>query len=230
MNDEKNNGGRRQNINIYICIAATICAVTVIALAVAGSSFSMEDISIPDVSFEMPSMPSVPPAVSDTESDIVSDRPTGGDASDVPGTATKPDNTLTYPVAGGEIAKDYSMDMLVLSQTMRDWRTHSGVDITGNIGDGVFCIADGEVKRVYRDDLYGITVMIDHGEYTSVYMNLGEDIPANVKEGAKLVSGAKIGVIGNSAGCEAADAPHLHFELMKDGTHIDPDILLDKVE
>lgn len=226
MNDEKNSK-HRQNVNIYICIAAAICAVTVIALAAVGSSFSMDDISMPDISFELPDVSAI---ISDDPSSNVSDRPTGGDVPNIPGGTTEPGNTLTYPVVGGEIAKEYSMDMLVLSQTMRDWRTHSGVDITGKIGDGVFCIADGEVKKVYKDDLYGNTVIIDHGEYTSVYMNLGENIPDSVKAGAVLVSGAKIGEIGNSAGCEAADAPHLHFELIKDQTHVDPHVMLDQIE
>lgn len=227
MSDEKNTGSRRQTVNIYICIAAAICAVTVIALAVVGSSFSMDDISIPDVSFNTPSLPST----GDHEvSDTVSDRPTGGEVSGVPADTLEPDTTLTYPVVGGEILKDYSMDMLVLSQTMGDWRTHSGVDIGGNIGDRVFCIADGEVTKVYKDDLYGVAVTVDHGEYTSVYMNLAEELAAGVEAGKKLVSGAMIGSVGNTAGCEAADAPHLHFELLKDGMQIDPHIMLDEIE
>ena len=227
MSDQKNTGSRRQTVNIYICIAAAICAVTVIALAVVGSSFSMDDISIPDVSFNTPSLP----AQSNGDvSDTVSDKTVGGDVSDVIADTPEPDETLTYPVVGGEILKDYSMDMLVLSQTMRDWRTHSGVDIGGNIGDKVFCIADGEVTKVYKDDLYGVSVTVDHGEYTSVYMNLADELAAGIEVGKKIVSGATVGEIGNSAGCEAADAPHLHFELLKDGMQVDPHIMLDEIE
>ncbi len=227
MSDQKNTGSRRQTVNIYICIAAAICAVTVIALAVVGSSFSMGDIDIPDVSFNTPSLPT---QSNDDVSGTVSDKITGGDASNIIADTPEPDETLTYPVVGGEILKDYSMDMLVLSQTMRDWRTHSGVDIGGNIGDKVFCISDGEVAEVYKDDLYGVTVKVDHGEYTSVYMNLAEELGAGVEVGKKVVSGATIGMIGNSAGCEAADAPHLHFELLKDGVQVDPHIMLDEIE
>lgn len=167
-----------------------------------------------------------------------SDTPTGGDdindpseptgGEDQPGgdtpTGTEPEDDLVYSLpCEGYVQKDYSEDVLVFSQTMNDHRIHLGVDISGKIGDPVKAFAKGTVEKIFNDKFMGKTVIIDHGNgLRSVYMNLGAEIPSQIKEGAKVEAGEVIGAIGESAITECADSPHLHFEIRLDTKKVDP--------
>ena len=70
-----------------------------------------------------------------------------------------------------------------------------------------------------------MTVTIEHDNgYTSVYSSL---LTAEfVKEGEQVTQGQTIGTVGNSAVFEVAEDNHLHFELLKDGSSINPEIYL----
>ena len=81
-----------------------------------------------------------------------------------------------WPVEG-EIQRDYSMDALQYDPTMSDWRTHDGLDLSAEIGTKVSAVRNGTVLRVFSDDLYGTTVVIDHGSGLVIsYANL-EQVP-----------------------------------------------------
>ena len=67
----------------------------------------------------------------------------------------------TWP-AKGEIIGNFSLEVLAYDETMGDWRTHSGVDISAQPGTRVLAMSSGTVRRVYEDDLMGSTVVIDH--------------------------------------------------------------------
>ena len=45
-------------------------------------------------------------------------------------------------------------------------------------------------------------------------------------EGEKIEKGQSIGTVGNTAAFEIADEPHLHFEMIKDSTQVDPNIYI----
>jgi murein DD-endopeptidase MepM/ murein hydrolase activator NlpD len=127
--------------------------------------------------------------------------------------------------AEGEIARSFSGDTLVYNPTLDDWRTHDGVDIACAAGSEVRAIGKGVVTRVSEDGLAGVTVVIEHaGGYTAVYANLDPAVP--VKTGDDVEAGSVIGKVGDSMKTEAADAPHLHFEVLKSGKRIDPAILI----
>lgn len=126
---------------------------------------------------------------------------------------------------GGEVMVPFSVDELVFSNTMEDWRVHTGADIAGSLGALVSAIGDGVVEDVYDDEMMGKTVVIDHGGSTySVYKNLAETV--KVTAGDKVEAGQTIGAIGASADAESADTPHLHLEVIKAGAQIDPLTLL----
>lgn len=121
----------------------------------------------------------------------------------------------------GEILTDFSIDALVFSQTMDDWRIHTGVDLKGDKGEDIVAIKNGTVQDVYYDEMMGYTVTIKHIDGAiSVYSNLENNIP--VSSGDKVLSGDVIGKIGTSAIFEGEDEPHLHFEVIKDENHINP--------
>lgn len=125
-----------------------------------------------------------------------------------------------WPVVG-EIERAYSVEALRYDVTMADWRTHDGVDVVGELGQKVMAAASGKVTEVYDDDLYGTTVVIDHGGgLTSVYANLAE-MPT-VQVGDAVLGGETIGAIGTTALCEAGQTTHLHFAMRLNGESVDP--------
>ena len=126
----------------------------------------------------------------------------------------------TWPVKG-EILRGYSLEVLAYDETMGDWRTHSGIDIAADVGIKVLCTSDGTVQAVYQDDLMGSTVVVDHGDgLTSAYSNLSDN-PA-VTVGQEVETGTVLGTVGSTAIAESASASHLHLEMTKDGTAVDP--------
>ncbi len=124
------------------------------------------------------------------------------------------------PVAG-QIENGYSMDSLVYNRTMRDWRTHDGLDISAELGAQVKAIADGTVEKVYTDDAYGTTVVLAHsGGLRSIYSNLAES--PTVKEGEAVACGSVIGSVGTTALCETGEVHHLHLAMSLNGNSVDP--------
>ena len=128
--------------------------------------------------------------------------------------------SFSYPVKG-KIVKDFSGDELVFFETLKDWRTHNGVDISASEGTEVLAAADGTVEKISDKGMYGKTIVILHRDNIStVYSNLNDEV--DVEEGNNVLSGTKIGKVGNSATAEALDEPHLHFEVCKNEEYLDP--------
>ena len=128
--------------------------------------------------------------------------------------------SYVWPVIG-EVSMEYSMDALVYNETMGDWRTHDGMDIIARAGEYVRAAAQGTVTDVYEDVLYGTTVVIDHGAgLVSYYANL--QAQPVVKVGDSLLAGDVIGAVGETALCESAQQPHLHFAMSLDDESVDP--------
>lgn len=125
-----------------------------------------------------------------------------------------------WPVLG-EIAREYTVSALRYDETMRDWRTHSGVDIACDSGAKVFASRGGKIESIVSDGLYGTTVTIDHGDgMRSVYANL--DAETAVKAGEWVDTGVLLGTVGASALCEIGQPTHLHFEMRLNGALVDP--------
>lgn len=131
-----------------------------------------------------------------------------------------------WPVEG-EIQRDYCMDALQYDPTMSDWRTHDGLDLSAEIGTKVLAVQNGTVLRVFSDDLYGTTVVIDHGNGLVIsYANL-EQIPT-VYEGDSVSAGDVIGSVGDTAKCESLQEGHLHLSAELNGESVSPKDYLPK--
>ena len=125
-----------------------------------------------------------------------------------------------WPVSG-ELERTHSMESLAYDVTLNDWRTHDGIDILAEIGSDVKAAHCGTVESIETDDLYGVTVTVNHGDGTrAVYSNLAETL--NVAVGDWLEPNMLIGTIGDSALCEIGQQPHLHFAMNIDGESVDP--------
>jgi len=146
--------------------------------------------------------------------------PEGTGQQDSQPTAVVVPPVYTWPVKG-EIASNFSLEVLAYDETMGDWRTHSGVDISAEQGTRVLAMSSGTVSRVYEDDLMGSAVVIDHGEgLVSSYYNLTAS--PTVSEGDTVVTGTVIGAVGNTAIAESGRPSHLHLEVSLDGRSVDP--------
>jgi len=97
---------------------------------------------------------------------------------------------------------------------------HPGVDFAAPRGSAVFATAPGRVVTVKKTSLqagYGNYVEIDHGNgYVTRYAHLDA---IDVRRGQRVYKGKVIGSSGNSGG---SVAPHLHYEVIKNGVAVDP--------
>ena len=137
---------------------------------------------------------------------------------------TKKEITFTKPTEG-EIICEYAKDNLIYSETLKEWITHTAIDIEADKTSVIKSSADGIVKSIVNDPRYGLTVVIQHEEgYETVYSNL---LTAEfIVVGEEVTQGQTIGTVGNTAAFESNMDYHLHFELLKDGEFLDPSIYL----
>ncbi|HZJ58318.1 MAG TPA: M23 family metallopeptidase [Clostridia bacterium] len=127
---------------------------------------------------------------------------------------------MIYPVQGN-VSKGHIMDELVFSNTLKEWTTHSGMDIESFVGSEVKAAMGGTVEEITEDRLMGICITLDHGNgLKTYYANLSTGNMVSV--GQKVDKGQIISGVGRTASCEILDDPHLHFEVMLDGKSLDP--------
>lgn len=125
------------------------------------------------------------------------------------------------PPLDGEIQKMYSLDKVIYSKTLEQWKTHDGIDISADEGTEVKSIEKGVVDSIQNDSFYGTTIQIEHKSgYRSVYCNLDENVYVSV--GDSVIKGQKIGKVGNTSIGEYLDDPHLHFMLYLNDESINP--------
>ena len=97
-------------------------------------------------------------------------------------------------------------------------RRHFGMDFSAVRGTPVYATGNGIIKRAdNRAAGFGKHIRVDHGfGYVSIYAHLDK---YNVKRGQKVKRGEIIGFVGNTG---RSVAPHLHYEIVKDGKKINP--------
>lgn len=95
---------------------------------------------------------------------------------------------------------------------------HYGMDFTAPTGTEIYATGDGTVETVESSLRgYGKRIVIDHGfGYKSLYAHLNG---FNVRKGQKVKRGEVIGFVGSSG---TSTAPHLHYEVFKNGKKVNP--------
>lgn len=115
----------------------------------------------------------------------------------------------------------FSGSDLVKNETTGSWQTHNGTDFAAEAGSDVYAVSNGYVASVQNDPLWGVVVVIDHNNgFITRYCGLSDQL--SVQQGDMVVSGAQIGVVGNTADIESALPPHLHLEVLHGGIYVDP--------
>jgi murein DD-endopeptidase MepM/ murein hydrolase activator NlpD len=137
----------------------------------------------------------------------------------------KEDISIILPL-DGKIITEYTSDSLVYSETLESWIGHGAIDIGGKEGDVVKAAADGIVKEVYEDQLWGIVIVIEHNEDLKTrYSNLATKEMVTV--GSQVRKGDHISKVGKTGKIEMLMEAHLHFEVMKNGKIVDPRSIMD---
>ena len=96
--------------------------------------------------------------------------------------------------------------------------THTGIDLLAGIGTEVRATANGVVIDVIKSDRgRGNQIIIEHwGKYRTVYAHLGDVL---VRKSQPVKQGNVIGRVGNSG---LSFAPHLHYEVLLNGSPVEP--------
>ena len=100
----------------------------------------------------------------------------------------------------------------------KERKFHWGMDFTAPRGTPIYASGDGVVRRADNTATgYGNHIVIEHGfGYESLYAHL---FKYNVRVGQKVKRGDLIGFVGSTG---RSEAPHLHYEIFKDGDRINP--------
>lgn len=115
---------------------------------------------------------------------------------------------FTWPVNGGYISSYFG-----------GGRSHRGIDIAAPYGTDIFASDSGTVELVqnYVASTYGYQIVINHGDgFKTRYAHCSAIF---VTEGQKVTKGQIIGAIGRTG---RATGNHLHFEVIRNGSLVNP--------
>ncbi|KAB2913622.1 MAG: M23 family metallopeptidase [Bacteroidetes bacterium] len=96
-------------------------------------------------------------------------------------------------------------------------KMHSGMDFTASKGTPIYATGNGTVTFAGYNEGYGYHVIINHGYgYESLYAHMTK---IEAKQGQSINRGQRIGTVGSSG---LSTAPHLHYEIIKNGDKVNP--------
>lgn len=121
---------------------------------------------------------------------------------------------IANPSPGHTISSNYGVrtDPLLGTPAM-----HSGTDFRAPMGSGILATASGKVVSADWNAGYGRMVEIEHaGGFTTRYAHMSQIL---VQQGQTVVSGDLIGKVGSTG---RSTGPHLHYEVHRNGTALNP--------
>lgn len=127
---------------------------------------------------------------------------------------TKIPPTFIYPVKGARISSTFGRRN---SPTAGASSYHKGVDWAVPTGTSIYASSGGTVTKAGWGGGYGYCVYITHSDGRETrYAHMSR---VSVKAGEKVGQGQRIGYSGNTG---ISTGPHLHFEMIIRGTHVNP--------
>jgi murein DD-endopeptidase MepM/ murein hydrolase activator NlpD len=116
---------------------------------------------------------------------------------------------------GGEISRHFGKN---IDPFTGQERPHFGIDLAAPPGASVIATASGTISRIENSSVWGKRITIDHGNgISTVYAHLGS---ITATSGRRVKRGDVIGAIGCSG---LTTGPHVHYEIWKNGTAVDPE-------
>ena len=213
-----------KSLGFYAVLAFSMLAVGAAAWSATVGIDGLRDItadkddtastqSVEQAEIKVESIPA-PPITSEVPPRVA--RPVIEPAEEIPDTVA---HFFIMPVSG-MVTKKFSNKELFFSETFGDLRLHNGIDIAAEIGAQVKSAGNGTVEKIYKDGTLGNVVVIDHGNGVQGFY-CGLNNTPSVEEGQSVLSGTLLGSL-TTVPYECADAPHLHFEMRKDGELVSP--------
>lgn len=124
---------------------------------------------------------------------------------------------LPMPVNGTIVGK---FGLRIHTEANNTQTESPGIDIATKPGERVKVIYDGRVVRAFFQPEFQHIVLVQHGDYFTLYSNLKAVV---VKKGAILKAGEVIGTVGTQGG-----KTELHFQIWQNSTKLNPEEWLEK--
>lgn len=99
-------------------------------------------------------------------------------------------------------------------------RMHTGIDMAASKGTPIYATGDGVVEVAGKADGYagyGVVCVINHGNgFKTLYAHMSD---VKAVQGKKIKRGELVGHVGTTG---LSQAPHLHYEVLQNGKHVNP--------
>lgn len=118
------------------------------------------------------------------------------------------------PIRGGIMSDGFGMRFHPI---LHVYLMHEGIDLEADVGTPVHATGDGVVEYVGRRGGYGNVVVINNGfGYSTLFGHLSKPL---VRDGQSVKRGQVIALSGDTG---LSTGPHLHYEVRKNGIHLNP--------
>lgn len=96
---------------------------------------------------------------------------------------------------------------------------HRGIDYAAPTGTPILAAGDGRIQTASKSNANGNYIVLQHGEqFVTKYLHLSR-FARGVRSGSRVEQGQVIGYVGSTG---AATGPHLHYEFLVNGVHMNP--------
>jgi murein DD-endopeptidase MepM/ murein hydrolase activator NlpD len=123
---------------------------------------------------------------------------------------------LRTPINGARLSSGYGMRRHpVLGYS----KMHKGSDFAAPTGTPIYAAGDGVIQRAGPFSSYGNYIRIRHNsEYDTAYAHMSR-LASGMVAGKRVKQGDVIGYVGSTG---RSTGPHLHYEMLKNGKHVNP--------
>lgn len=123
---------------------------------------------------------------------------------------------LKTPVNGARISSGFGMrNHPILGYS----KMHKGIDFAAPTGTPIYAAGDGVVDFAGTKGGYGNYLMIKHNKtHATAYAHLSR-FGSGVRPGTKVKQGQVVAYVGSTG---ASTGPHLHYEILVNGSHVNP--------
>lgn len=96
---------------------------------------------------------------------------------------------------------------------------HRGIDYAAPTGTPILAAGDGRIQAASKSNANGNYIVLQHGEqFVTKYLHLSR-FARGIRAGGRVEQGQIIGYVGSTG---AATGPHLHYEFLVNGVHMNP--------
>ena len=124
---------------------------------------------------------------------------------------------LRAPVEFSKISSRFNMRRL--HPVRKTVRPHRGIDYAAPVGTPILAAGDGRINTATRNRANGRYIIINHGQqFVTKYLHLSK-FARGIKAGKRVKQGQVIGYVGATG---LVTGPHLHYEFLVNGVHMNP--------